>query len=582
MRKERQAPVQKPARKDSALRGFTGYLVKNKILSQQDLDKVLTAQKKRRGSLAELLVKLGYLREEEILNLLSGYLSVPPVRALNLDIPKEVLALIPERIARNYQVLPIGKIGDTLTLAMGDPLDILAIDDIKKLTKCEVNPIIAPFSQIKKAISDNYTQAPLESIEEIIESQKTDQLTFIKEAKKRISQEEIVRSTKEAPVIKFTNAFLKKSVVEKASDILIEPLENTSRVRLRIDGILRELETFSKKMHPFVVSRIKVLCNLNIAEYRLPQEGRFRSRISDRNIDFRVSILPSSLGEKVAIRILDKTAALLDLNLLGYEEGVLKELKQDSLKSHGLLLACGPTGAGKTTTLYSVINHIYSPEKNIVTVEDPIEYQLRGITQVSINPSIGLTFASGLRTILRQDPDIAMVGEIRDIETAGMAIKAALTGHLVLSTLHTTTSAGSITRLINMEVEPFLLSSTLIGVLTQRLVRVLCPKCKEETDLAEVLRKKYLISKKALIYRPKGCNFCQNTGYKGRVALCEYLRVSPQIKRLINSCASEGAIKKESRLAGMRTLREDGAIKVEKGLTTLEEVIKATAIDEPL
>jgi len=566
----------------ASLRGFTGYLLKKNLLSKDELEKALIIQKKERGSLAGILVKTGLVKEEILLNLLSTYLSIPPVRVLNLDIPKEILDLIPERIAREYQVLPIGIIGNTLTLVVGDPLNVLAIDDIRKITKCEINPIIAPFSQIAKAISNNYTQAPVESIEEVIKDQSADNLTIIKDGKDSISQEEIFRSTKEAPVIKFTNAFLKKAVYDKTSDILIEPLENVSRVRLRIDGILRELETFPKKMHPFIVSRIKVLCNLNIAEYRLPQEGRFRSKILDRNVDFRVSVLPSSLGEKIAIRILDKTTAVLNLDLLGYEDDVLKKIKQDSLKAHGLILACGPTGAGKTTALYSVINHIYSSEKNIVTVEDPIEYQLRGINQVSINPAIGLTFASGLRSILRQDPDIVMVGEIRDKETSGMAIKAALTGHLVLSTLHTTTSAGSVTRLINMDIEPFLLSSTLLGVLAQRLVRVLCPKCKEKSVLSDELRKKYLLNKKIEIYKPKGCNFCQNIGYKGRIALSEYLQISTSIKRLINSCASEGIVKKEARIEGMRTLREDGIIKVEKGLTTLEEVIRVTAVDEPL
>jgi len=567
---------------ETSLRGFSGYLLKKGALSKEELERALTTQKRERESLVGIIVKMGFIKEEILLNLLSGYLSVPPVRVLNLDIPKQILGLVPEKIARAYQVLPVGIIGNTLTLAMGDPLNVLAIDDIKKITKCEVNPIIAPFSQIAKAISNNYAHAPTETIEEIIKDQSVDALTIIKEGKRGVSQEEIFRSTKEAPVIKFTNAFLRRAVHDKTSDILIEPLENTSRVRLRIDGILRELETFSKKMHPFIVSRIKVLCNLNIAEHRLPQEGRFRSRILDRDVDFRVSILPSSLGEKVAIRILDKTAAILNLDFLGYEDDVLKKIKQDSLKAHGLLLACGPTGAGKTTALYSVINHIYSSEKNIVTVEDPIEYQLRGINQVSINPAIGLTFASGLRSILRQDPDIVMIGEIRDKETSGMAIKAALTGHLVLSTLHTTTSAGSVTRLVNMDIEPFLLSSTLLGVLAQRLVRVLCPKCKEKSNLADETRKKYSLENKIVIYKPKGCSFCQNIGYKGRVALSGYLQISPSIKKLINSCVSEGIIKKEARIEGMRTLREDGIIKVEKGLTTLEEVVRVTAADEDL
>jgi len=561
---------------------FTDYLIEQKALSQEDLDKVLEVHRKRSGSLVELLIKLGYIKEDQLISILSGYLSIPPVRVLNLNISREILDLVPERIARDYQILPIGKIGNTLTLAMGDPLNILVIDDIKKITKCEINPVIALFSEIKEAITNCYVQEPVESIEEIIEGETIESIKYIKEDKKEITQEEIIRSVEEAPILKFTNRFLKIAVEEKTSDILIEPLENVSRIRLRVDGILKVAETFSKKIHPFIISRVKVMCNLNIAEHRLPQEGRFRGKILGRNIDFRVSILPSSLGEKVAIRVLDKATALLNLDYLGFEEDVLKDLKEDSLKAHGLLLACGPTGAGKTTTLYSIINHIYSPEKNIVTVEDPIEYQLKGINQVSINPSIGLTFASTLRSILRQDPDIIMIGEIRDGDTADMAIKSALTGHMVLSTLHTTTSAGSITRLINMGVEPFLMSSTLVGVITQRLVRKLCPKCKEKTELSSSIREKYLISKDAEIYKNKGCSFCQKTGYKGRISLCEYLRMGSGIRNLIISSATESEIKKAARVFGMRTLREDGIRKLEKGITTLEEVLKITSSDEPM
>jgi type IV pilus assembly protein PilB len=288
------------------------------------------------------------------------------------------------------------------------------------------------------------------------------------------------------------------------------------------------------------------------------------------------------MGEKCALRILDKTTALLDLDLLGFEEDVLKQVKEDSLKPHGMILVCGPTGSGKTTTLYATISHVYAPEKNIITVEDPIEYQLKGINQVSINPQINLTFASCLRSILRQDPDIIMIGEIRDFDTADIAIKAALTGHLVLSTLHTTTSPGSVTRLLNMGIEPFLLSSTLIGVLTQRLVRTLCNKCKVEFAMPDTIREKYSIDKQIKLYKAKGCNACQNVGYKGRTVLCEYLPVGLKIRELISSLASEHIIKREARLLGMRTLREDGLIKMAKGITTLEEVLKVTGPDEQL
>ncbi|MFA7676785.1 MAG: GspE/PulE family protein [Candidatus Omnitrophota bacterium] len=561
---------------------FTEYLLDEGLLDKNGLQKVLDVHKKNKGSLVELLVKLGYIKEPLLVNALADYLSIPPIRIINIAIAKDVLALIPERIARENNILPIGKIGNTITLAMADPLNVLAIDNVKKMTKCEVNPIIAPFSEIKEVISTQYSQAPVEAIEDIIKDHNVENLEIIRRGKKSETQEEAVVSIEEAPVIKFTSSLLERAVEDKTSDILIEPLENVSRIRLRIDGLLKELEPFSKKIHPFVISRIKVMCNLNIAEHRLPQEGRFRGKIMNKDVDFRVSVLPTSMGEKVAIRVLDKTTALLNLDLLGFEEDVLKDVKEDSLKAHGLILTCGPTGAGKTTTLYSILSHIHSPEKNIVTVEDPIEYQLKGINQVSINPAIDLTFASTLRSILRQDPDIIMIGEIRDPDTADMAIKSALTGHLVLSTLHTTTSAGSVTRLINMGIEPFLLSSTLIGVLTQRLVRLLCPKCKEKTDMPKSVREKYLISERATIYKSKGCRDCHNTGYKGRISLCEYLRVSHQIRSLINSSASQGSIKKQARSLGMRTLREDGIAKLEKGITTLEEVLKVTEPDETI
>jgi len=559
---------------------FTDYLLEKKLISKEDLEKVLTLQKEKGGSLVELFIKLGYMQETQLLNILSGYLSIPPMRVLNVVIAQETIGLISERFARSYHVIPISKIGNSITLAMADPLNVVVIDDLKKITGCEINPVIAPLSEIKEAIIAHYTRPPTDSIEEIIKGQKAEAIEIIKQEK--VLQNQTLETIDEAPVMKFTNSLLKRAVSDRASDILLEPLEKSSRVRFRIDGLLREVETFSKKIHPFVISRIKVMCNLNIAEHRLPQEGRFRSSILERSVDFRVSIVPSSLGEKVAMRILDKNTALLDLELLGFEADVLKQMRADSKRPHGLMLVCGPTGSGKTTSLYSVISYIYSPERNIITVEDPIEYQLKGINQVSINPAINLTFASCLRSILRQDPDIIMVGEIRDFETADITIKAALTGHLVFSTLHTTTSAGSVTRLINMGIEPFLLSSTLISVLSQRLVRKLCPKCKEEAVILESIREKYGIDKKTKLFKAVGCNSCQQTGYKGRIALSEYLPISPKIRFLVNAAASEHVIKKEARMLGMRTLREDGILKLNAGLTTLEEVLKVTGTDEPL
>ncbi|MCF7916209.1 MAG: GspE/PulE family protein [Candidatus Omnitrophica bacterium] len=561
---------------------ITDYLVKNGYLTKIDLDKLLLLRKKRDVSLAELIIKLGYIKEQKLVDIFSNYLSLPPVRIKSLKIPKQILSIVPKEVARHHNLIPISKIGNVVTLAMANPLDLLAVDDIKKITNCQINRVVAPFSEIKEIVSQYYSPESGESLDTIIKDQKVDNLEIIKTKKKEVSEKEVTRSVREAPVIKFTNSVLSKAVLDKASDALIEPLEDRSRIRLRIDGVLQEVDSFPKKMHPFVISRIKVMCNLNIAEHRLPQEGRFRRKISGREVDFRISILPSSSGEKCAIRILDKSTALLNLDFLGMEEDVLKKVKEDSLKPHGLILACGPTGAGKTTTLYSIINHIYTSEKNIVTVEDPVEYQLEGINQVSINPTIGLTFAKCLRSILRQDPDVIMIGEIRDSKTADMAIKSALTGHLVLSTLHTTTSAGSVTRLINMGVEPFLISSTLIGVISQRLIRKFCPKCKKEMHLSKEIIEKYGVSPDANLYRPQGCKHCQNTGYQGRLSLTEYLQATRKVRTLINSSVSEAEIKKESRAEGMRTLREDGMVKVKNGITSLEEVIKATGADQLL
>ncbi|MCF7875104.1 MAG: GspE/PulE family protein [Candidatus Omnitrophica bacterium] len=561
---------------------ITDYLVERGYLTKDNLDNLLALRKKKEAPLIELIIKLGYIKEQKLVDIFSKYLSIPRVQIKNLKIPKQILNIVPKEIARRNCLIPVSKIGSALTVAMVNPLDLLALEDIKKITGCQINRVVAPFSEIKEAVSVHYSPEPNESLESIIKKQTVDELKIIKNKKKEVSEKKMTESVTEAPVIKFTNSVLTKAVLEKASDLLIEPLEDKGRIRLRIDGVLQESDRFSKKMHPFVISRIKVMCNLNIAEHRLPQEGRFRRKVAGRDVDFRISILPSSSGEKCAIRILDKTTALLNLDSLGIEDDVLKQLKEDSLKPHGLILACGPTGSGKTTSLYSIINHIYTPEKNIVTVEDPVEYQLKGINQVSINPAIGLSFAKCLRSILRQDPDVIMIGEIRDSETADMAIKSALTGHLVLSTLHTTTSAGSVTRLINMGVEPFLTSSTLIGVISQRLVRKLCPKCKQKIPFSDKIIKKYKISNNKNLYRPKGCRHCQHTGYKGRLSLTEYLRVTPSIRGLIDKSSSEAVIKKESRSQGMRTLREDGMVKVKAGITSLEEVIKVTSTDQLL
>lgn len=556
---------------------FVNLLVEKGLITKEQLEEVQRLHKEKGGSLSQLLINLGYVDEKELAMFISTYLSIPPVKLSNLKIPKEILKLVPKEVAKKYLVIPLSKIGNTLSLAMADPLNILILEDLEKITGYQINPVVSFRSEILEALNVYYPETVTTTIEEIIKKEEVGSIEVIREEKEEVKDEELMRSLEDAPVVKLTNYILKKAVEMRASDIFIEPLIKNMRVRFRIDGVLREIENFPKKMHNLVISRIKVMANLDITEHRLPQEGRFITKILDRKIDFRVSILPSTLGEKVALRVLDKSNLLLDLDYLGFSKELVDILKKDAASSYGMIIVCGPTGCGKTTTLYSLLRYIYTPQKNIITVEDPIEYQLEGINQVNVNYEVGLTFSSALRSILRQDPDVIMVGEIRDFDTADIAVKAALTGHLVLSTLHATTSTGVITRLVNMGVEPFLLSSTLIGILAQRLVRRLCNKCKQESFLEEEMKEYYGIKKEAVVYKPKGCPACSFQGYKGRLAIAEYLHLDEEIKKLINQNLPESVIRREVRSKGFLTLREDGVRKVEEGITSLEEVIKVTS-----
>lgn len=563
-------------------------LIKKGLLSQEDLDKAINIQKKRGGKLSDILIEERLINKESLMSVLSQELGIPPINLSRYKIDPEVLRLVPKKIALHYRILPVSKMGDVLTVAMVDPLNVFAMDDIKTLTGFKIGTVIATDKDMEEAIEQYYGEETHQAVEKIIEDiEEAKSIQMVEEGMaEEVDSETLLRLTQEAPVVKITNMLLDEGIKLKASDILIEPLEHDMRVRYRIDGILQEGRKPPRSMHAAIVSRLKVMSNLNIAERRLPQDGRFKIKVHDHEVDFRISILPSSLGEKAALRILDKTQAMLDIDKLGFEKPPLDDLKEAALKPHGMILVCGPTGCGKTTTLYALLKHIDTPQKNIVTVEDPVEYELEGINQVAIQPNIGLTFASSLRSILRQDPDIIMVGEIRDYDTVDIAIKAALTGHLVLSTLHTTTASGSIVRLMNMGVEPFLISSSVILVAAQRLVRRLCPNCKESYRLSESLMKELGnlegLKRPLTSYRGTGCKTCNNTGYKGRVGLIESLRLSPSIKELISSKAQEGRIKDEARREGMKTLRENGLAKVAAGITTLDEVIRVTASEEEI
>jgi len=564
---------------------LTEILIKNKLITKDQLNQSLEIQKDKGGRLSDIIVDLKFIKENELISALSQGLGFPLIDLKRFKIDYEIARVIPIDIARHYQIIPISKMGDTITLAMADPLNIFAIDHVGALTGYKINPIIASSQDILQTIELSYPDATKGVIDNLVKEMSTTSLELVKEERESLpSDQELSRISREVPVIKITNMILEEAVKQKASDILVEPLDNTLRVRFRIDGILQEKEAPPKKMHPSIVSRIKVMSELNIAEHRLPQDGRFKARMLSKEVDFRVSVLPSSLGEKVALRILDKSQATLDIERLGFSQENIVKLKKTAGLPHGMILVCGPTGSGKTTTLYSILKFVDSPEKNIVTVEDPVEYQLEGINQVTARPEIGLTFASALRSILRQDPNVIMVGEIRDYETVDIAIKSALTGHLVLSTLHTTTASGAIARLVNMGVEPYLLDSSLVCVVAQRLVRKICNYCKEEyiikKDLLDSLKLDLQEIKRPVFFRGKGCPNCLNLGYSGRIGIAEILLLTQPIRELILNRAQEHVIKQQARKEGMKTLREEGLKAVFEGVTTLEEVLRVTAPDE--
>ncbi len=526
-------------------------LINNKVITQEQLNKALEIQKEKAGKLSSILIEQKFIKEEILISTLSEGLGLPLIDLKRFKIDPEIAKIIPVNIARHYQIIAVSKIGDMVTLAMADPLNIFAIDDVSALTGYKINPIISTSNDITQAIEASYPDLTKNIIEGLVKELKSSSIELIEEKKEAaLSDNELFRIGREPLAIKVTNMLLEDAVNIKSSDILIEPFSDNLRLRFRIDGILKEQKALPKSMHPSIVSRIKVISNLNIAEHRLPQDGRFKAKITGKEVDFRVSIIPSSFGEKVAIRILDKSQAQLDIEKLGFNEEVIATLKKVSRLPHGMMLVCGPTGCGKTTTLYSILKFVDSPDKNIVTVEDPLEYQLEGINQVAARPDIGLTFASALRSILRQDPNIIMIGEIRDYETVDIAIKSALTGHLVLSTLHATTAPGSIVRLVNMGVEPYLINASLVCVLTQRLVRKICSHCKEEyaikKDITESL-KLDLGDIKPVFFRGKGCPRCLDTGYSGRVGIAEVLLLSPAIRELILSRAQESLVRQEGR-----------------------------------
>jgi len=570
-------------------------LIRDKHISPEDLASALKEQEKTGGELSKVLIKLKLIDEDILAQILSEGLGLPPINVTRLKVDPEVLKIIPKAIASKYQIMPISLMGDQLTLAMADPLNIFIIDNVKALTGYTISPIIGRSKDISETIEKYYEEEeevadPTETFAGIIKDiHDTSELELIKDGSGD-AQSSVEELTDEAPIIKLTDTIIQQAVLSHASDVFIEPMEQTMRVRYRIDGIIREIDRMAKVLHFPIVSRIKIISNLDISEHRLPQDGRFKTIISGgKEVDFRVSILPTAYGEKVVLRVLDQQGAVLNIDRLGFEEQSLERLKECSLEPHGMILACGPTGSGKTTTLYSILKYVDSPEKNIVTVEDPVEYQVKGMNQVNIKPSMGLTFPVSLRSILRQDPDVIMIGEIRDAETLDIAVKSALTGHLVLSSLHTTTAAGSITRMINMGIEPFLICSSLLAIVAQRLLRKICTYCKEPQEVSQAIVDSMNLksifpkdTKKFRVFRGKGCKRCLDSGYRGRVGITEIFIFSSKIRELILARSSELKLKKAARSEGMKTMREDGLSKIVSGLTTLEEVLRITTSDEVL
>ncbi|MFZ5907743.1 MAG: type IV-A pilus assembly ATPase PilB [Nitrospirota bacterium] len=592
-------------------------LVTGNIITEEQLREAISLQRREGGRLGTNLIKLGYLTEDKLVAFLSKQWGVPAINLSDYKIDPSVLKLVPLEIARKYLIIPVARVGATLTIAMADPSNVFVIDDVKFMTGYNVEVVVAGESSVLQAISANYRgsgealvttkkAAATKSLqaqdytftdddlrEDNLPPQDDEALTVdvhefdkvvgdaLDSVEAYIEQEDAAVGEVEEPIVKLVNGILINAIKGGASDIHIEPYETTLRVRYRVDGVLFNAMNLPLKIKNPITSRLKIMSKLDIAERRLPQDGRIKLRLGrKKEIDFRVSVLPCLFGEKTVLRILDKSNLQVDLTKLGFEEETLKKFLDVLEKPYGMILVTGPTGSGKTTTLYSALSYLNKPGLNIMTAEDPVEYNFLGMNQVQVREEIGLTFASALRAFLRQSPDIILVGEIRDFETAEIAVKAALTGHLVLSTLHTNDAPSSISRLLNMGIEPFLVSSSVILIAAQRLARKICPQCKQEekVPVQALVQIGFAEEEAAAVtpYKGRGCPACNNSGYKGRLALYEVMPISAEIKEMVLEGASADELKKTAMRMGMKTLRQSGLAKVKQGTTSLEEVMRVT------
>ena len=562
-------------------------LVEDGLLSAGQVEELLEQQKKEGARLVKLIVDKAYVSEQDLAVCMGRVLNVPPVNLARLAIPEEISSLLPRETEYNHKVIPVARLENKLFLAMADQLNVLALDDVKRITKLEITPMIAS----EKAIADKLAAIDSAkgggSMEDIIQdAQKLsdadpDTLEAVKETLEEVNLDKLAASSEEAPVIKLANLIIVQAIKDRASDIHLEPFEKNMRLRYRLDGVLIDATPPPKQMQLALASRFKIMSSLDIAERRLPQDGRMRVKVGGKDYDLRVSVLPTVHGEKIVMRVLDKSNLTASVDKLGLDPDTFKQFKGAIDAPHGLILVTGPTGSGKTTTLYSALNELNSPQWNIVTVEDPVEFQVPGINQVPTKKDIGLTFASVLRSILRQDPDIIMIGEIRDTETAEIAIEAALTGHQVLSTMHCNDAPGAIARLDDMGIAPFLISSSVILSCAQRLLRRICSHCKEPVTYPAKMFEDLGIDPATFegvqLYRGRGCDRCKSSGYSGRMAIIEAMTISDQIRKLIIARANTREMAKVAIKEGMRTLRMAGLERAREGLSTLEQVLLLTS-----